>query len=1168
LSSLERGRVPSPRPIAAREIPLIDRLEEMNVLKEAIYKAVHGEGGLVLLHGEAGIGKTRLTRELGAYARSRGVQVLYGRCPALFRMDGVPPYVLWKEIIKDYLGECTPEQLNRVIGYYPAEVAKLVPEISQKLRTIPQSIPISPEQEQNRLFEAVSQFITNISQETPLLVVLDDLQWTDPSSLLLLHYLARGVQKTPLLLLGAYRSTDIDAKHPLTPVLTELNRERLPQSISLKRMSIDDISEMIKQILEEDDVPTEFCRLVYEKTRGNPFFAEEVIKSLKEEEVIYREGKRWAFKDISGIEFPETVKNVVKTRFSRLDEDCQNVLTTASFIGNDFTVEAMRAVTGIEEDELLKLMDKLFKTGLIKERIVRGEGICTFADILVRDVIYEEVSPLTRKKLHGVVGCALEKVYAETIEEHFGELASHFLEGGDKEKALGYFLKAGEKAMKVYANTEAISYFQSALGLLDQKKGECREKARVLETLGELRRIVGEYDLCLKRWNEALLLWKQLDEKEKVAELHRRMAAILWQDIGKTEQARENFDEALRILEAEPESVELAAVYAARARMSYFTEDLTKARSWAEKGLELSKKLNAFEAMAISYDALGLVFAANGEIRESVESEEKALKIALDNGYVGIALRAYNNLATNLPADENERRLDCYEKGLELAKKAGHIENVAWFEGMLAWTNLCMGNLDKALALVEEMDALSRKIGNLFNLSTSTLGLGIVYHLLGELQKGEQYMKESLSISQKIDNTQQISSSYGWLGFFYYDRGEYAKAREPFDSMSEILEKAGQKGYLISNNQWIAMNYIELGEIDKARTLLDEMQKFAREKQNKQLIADEDATRAMLFRAEKKWSESIELFKKSLREYEALGARQWNVYFLAKYILYEYARAYLERDQPGDREKARDLLDQALEIFQKMGAKKDIEKVEARIAFIETGKATFEPKPTGYVPTGHEDLDKLLCGGLPQGYSVVLTSPSCDEGDQLVKSFLETGTRKGEATFYITIDPGVAKRLAEEFQSNFYLFVCNPQAEAIAGEASNIFKLKGVENLTDISIALTSAIRRLDPSLKGYRRICIDLVSDVLLQHHAVQTRKWLIALTTELKSNGFTALATVDPPMHPPEELHAILGLFDGEINITEVGARRFLKIKRMSNQKYLEEDLLLKKEELQRRD
>jgi serine/threonine protein kinase/Tfp pilus assembly protein PilF len=922
--------VPSPRPSMVRETQLIDRVEEMGLLREAVDRAVRGEGGLVFLHGEAGIGKTRLTKELGAYAHLRGMQVLYGRCPALFRMDGVPPYILWNEVIKNYLEFCTSEQLYKVIGYYPGEVCKLVPEIKQKLGTIPPSISISPESERNRLFEAVSQFVTNISKETPLLVVLDDLQWTDQSSLLLLHYLARGVYRESLLLLGAYRETDIDERHPLPPVLRELNRERLLQSVPLKHMSFDDVSEMIKQILEQDDVPREFCELVYGKTRGNPFFVEEVIKSLKEEEIIYQEKGKWKIKEVAKIEFPETVKSVIKARISRLDDDCQNVLTLASFVGNDFAFEALCGVTSIEEDKLLELMEKMLKTGLIKEKVIRGEDVYSFADIIIRDVVHEEVSHLRHKKLHGVVGSALEKAYANKIDEHFGELALHFLESGDKETALGYFLKAGEKAMKIYANTEAISYFQSALKLLEEKEGEYREKARVLETLGDIKRLVGEYDLCIKRWNEALLLWKQLDEKEKVARLHRKMAVTLWREVGKTEQAQENFEKALRILEAEPESIELAALYAARASMSYFTEDVTKARSWAEKALELAKKLNAFEVIASSYVDLGLVFGATGERKEAVECQEKALKIALDNGHVDIALRAYNNLAVQLPAEENERKLECYEKALELAKKAGNIEFISWFEGQLATRYFGMGNSGKALTLAEEYDALSRKIGNLFNLSGSTLYLGAFYHVLGEWNKGEQYLKESLSISQKINNTQQISNSHGFLGWSYYDKGEYAKAKECFEKMFEIDEKIGAKAYQISDYQWIAMNYIELGEIDKARTLLDDLHKFAQEKQDKQLIANEDATRAMLLRAEKKWNESLELFEKSLQEYEALRARQWNVYWLAKYILYEYARVYLERDQPGDREKADKLLNQALEIYQKLSAKKDIEKIIAK----------------------------------------------------------------------------------------------------------------------------------------------------------------------------------------------------------------------------------------------
>jgi tetratricopeptide (TPR) repeat protein len=956
LASLERGRIPSPRPIAAREIPLIDRVEEMKLLKEAVDRTVQGEGGLVLLYGEAGIGKTRLARELRAYAHLRGMQVLYGRCPALFRMDGVPPYVLWSEVIRDYLDNSSPEQLYRVVGFYPAEVVKLVPELGQKLRTIPQSFPISPEQEQNRLFEAVSQFITNISREAPLLVVLDDLQWTDPSSLLLLHYMARGVQKTPLLLLGAYRSTDIDAKHPLSPVLTELNRERLPQSIQLKRMSLNDVSEMIKNILEQDDVPAEFCKLIYEKTRGNPFFAEEVVRSLKEEEVIYRDENKWKIKEVSKIEFPETVKSVIKARLDRLDEESQSVLTFASFVGNDFTLDAMCALTGIEENKLLELMDRMLKTGLIKERDIRGEGVCSFADILVRDVVYESVSLLRRKKLHGVVGDTLEKVYAKKIDEHFGELASHFLEGGEKEKALDYFLKAGEKASKVYANIEAVSYFQSALRLLDEKEGEYREKGRVLERLGDIKGLVGEYDASIKYWNDALLLWKQLSEKETVARLHRKMANVLWSNLGNSEKAKEHQGEALKILESSPESVELASLYediADRVSMG-ITGDMSEARSWAEKALELGKKLNAHEVIARSYYCLGGILDWLGETKKGLECMEKALKIALDNGYVDTALLAYNDLAAR-SSEGYEKSLEYHEKGYELAKKVGNISSQSWLGLSLSYMYGVMGNMDKGLSLLEETAALDRKIGYIAHLTFSLDGLALASRILGDWEKSEQYCKEALRNAQKIDDFQSIANNYSSFGGLYFEKGEYAKAREFYEKQREVYEKHGAIKSQIGASTNLIRTYIELGELEKARNLLDSLQEFALKTENKRLIARADVLRAMLFRAEKKWKESIDLFEKGLQEFEALGARRWDIHDLAKMVLCEYTRAYLERNQEGDREKAQSLLNQALEIFQRMRAKKDIEKTMTLIEAL--NPPSTQPPETTVSPKGHEVSD-------------------------------------------------------------------------------------------------------------------------------------------------------------------------------------------------------------------
>ena len=222
----------------------------------------------------------------------------------------------------------------------------------------------------------------------------------------------------------------------------------------------------------------------------------------------------------------------------------------------------------------------------------------------------------------------------------------------------------------------------------------------------------------------------------------------------------------------------------------------------------------------------------------------------------------------------------------------------------------------------------------------------------------------------------------------------------------------------------------------------------------------------------------------------------------------------------------------------------------------------------GRISTGYKDLDNLLLGGIPENYAIILTSPSCDEKDLLIKRFLEAGAKEGQITFHVTIEASGVKTLTEEFQSNFYLFICNPQADTIIKSLPNVFKLKGVENLTDINIALTSAVRRLDASLKGPRRACIEIVSDVLLQHRAIQTRRWLTGLIPELRSKGFTTLALMNPQMHPSQEVQAILGLFEGEINIyekeTTKGLKRCLRIKKMYNQRYLESELTLRKEKM----
>ena len=218
------------------------------------------------------------------------------------------------------------------------------------------------------------------------------------------------------------------------------------------------------------------------------------------------------------------------------------------------------------------------------------------------------------------------------------------------------------------------------------------------------------------------------------------------------------------------------------------------------------------------------------------------------------------------------------------------------------------------------------------------------------------------------------------------------------------------------------------------------------------------------------------------------------------------------------------------------------------------------------ISTGYKDLDNFLFGGLPEKYAVIITSPSNDEREILIKNFLRAGVNAGEVTFYLTLHSENGRSLAEEHPGNFYLFLSNPRANDSNTSLPNVFNLNEVSNLSNIDIALTKSLRRLESTSSGAKRICMDIISDVLLQHGSVITRKWVNRLVSELKSKGFTILALINPLMHPPQQVQAILGLFDGEIEIcekeTEDGVENILRIKKMYNQQYLKGELVIKRE------
>ena len=241
-------------------------------------------------------------------------------------------------------------------------------------------------------------------------------------------------------------------------------------------------------------------------------------------------------------------------------------------------------------------------------------------------------------------------------------------------------------------------------------------------------------------------------------------------------------------------------------------------------------------------------------------------------------------------------------------------------------------------------------------------------------------------------------------------------------------------------------------------------------------------------------------------------------------------------------------------------------KTQIKVNLTRHKNETLSPKR---ITTGYKELDNFLFGGLPEKSAVILTSPSNDEREILIKNFLRAGVNAGEVTFYLTLDSENGRSLAEEYPKHFYLFLSTPRANDSIISLPNVSKLNGVGNLSNIDIALTKFLRTLEPTSGGAKRICIDIISDVLLQHHSVITRKWVSRVVSELKSKGFTIIAVINPLMHSPDQVQAILGLFDGEIKIyekeTEDGIVNILRIKKMYNQQYLKGELIIKRETLE---
>jgi tetratricopeptide (TPR) repeat protein/archaellum biogenesis ATPase FlaH len=472
LEAIGAGKVkePSKETTSQGENPIyrrvfVGREPELKQLQSAFDGAMSGQGALMMVMGEPGIGKTALTEQLATYVTLRGGRTLVGHCYEEGSLS--LPYLAFVEALRSYVLNREVKDLREELGTGAADVARIVSEIRERLKVKPRPQK-DPEEERYRLMQAVTSFLTNAASVQPLLVVLEDLHDADKGTLDMLTNVSRHLAGARLLIVGTYRDVEVDRSHPLSAALAELRRVSTYGRVILRGLNADEVRRMLESITRES-FPWGLAEAVHRQTEGNPLFVQEVVRYLAEEGLITQKEGRWRPAKDTPLEMsiPEGLRDVIGKRLSLLSKECNQLLSVASVIGREFGMDTLKAVvSSMNEDTFVNALKEAVRLSVLEERSHVGIVRYRFTHAFFRQTLYEEMIAPQRLKLHQQVARALETQYAKRLEEHAAELAEHFshsTDPADLKKAVEYGELAAKRALDVYAYGESARLLDQAI---------------------------------------------------------------------------------------------------------------------------------------------------------------------------------------------------------------------------------------------------------------------------------------------------------------------------------------------------------------------------------------------------------------------------------------------------------------------------------------------------------------------------------------------------------------------------------------------------------------------------------------------------------------------------------------------------------------------------------
>ncbi len=771
-----------PLPARLTHVPatgVVARETEAALLTDAYKRAAAGEGrAVVLVSGDAGVGKTTLVAEAARRAAEEGACVLLGRC----QEDVSASYAPFAEALSHYVAHAPDHVLRTHVEAHGGDIASMVPTLGQRLGATPAATSTDPDTERYLLYGAVAGLLTAAAALQPTVLVLDDLQWSDRQSLRLLRHVVTTVESARLLVVGTFRDADLSPSNALPDLLGALQREPGVSRIELKGFDDTGVLAFMEaaagQRLEE--AATDLAHALCLETDGNPFFVGEVLRSLMETGAIYQDDRgRWtAAGELSEMVLPNSVREVITARVGRLGARAGRVLATAAVIGRDFDVDLLDAVTDLGPDEVLDVLDAATGAALVRE-VPDRPGRYSFSHALTQHTLYEGLPRVRRARAHRRVAEAIEAAVGQTPGARVGELAHHWLgasQPANAAKAIGYARQAGEAALAALAPDDAVRYLSRALQLAERSPEDDPLVGCDLRlALGEAQRQAG-----LPSSRETFL-----DAAHRARELEatdRLVAAALGNSRG--------FFSSIGVIDSEKVEVLESAL------------DALGDVDGRERALLL--------ATLCSELALGTTLDRRQELADAARAMARRL------GDPATVIRTLNLVCDPLqvPSTLGERMVDAKE-ALELSELLGDPDLLFWTGAYSRLAAVQAGDFEMARRCLDIMRSVIRGLRQptmiwvtLFNDAADAL-------LAGDPDRAEQLATAALEIGTE-------SGQPDAFGFYGAEMIGVRRQQGRYGELVPLIEQmAADNPALPVFRATLAEGHMEAGHVDTARRMLD-----------------------------------------------------------------------------------------------------------------------------------------------------------------------------------------------------------------------------------------------------------------------------------------------------------------------------------------------------------